>query len=125
MPAKKKRVSKEEHAFLSFEVTGFKAKVGAAINYEIRDSRHAGPDTKVYDFSSDLTFEGVCTYPENRAGALYSIDVHGHELQMDRFSATLEDYQARNADRSRKYRKVRGESRPVFAPPPKKKVWGW
>ena len=36
---------------------------------------------------------------------------------MDRFSATLDDYHARNADRSPKYRKVRGVSRPVFEPP--------
>ena len=77
MPAKKKRVS-EEHTYLSIKVTDFKARVKAAINYEIRYPRHAGPDTKVYDFSSSLKLTGLCTFPEKRAGVPYSIDVHGH-----------------------------------------------
>jgi len=93
---KRKKAIKEEHSFLTIEVSGYKARVDASINYEVRDKRHYYEDAKVYKFGSYLEIEGTCTYPEERAEAAYRFIIYGNEARDDDFESKLIDYHVKD-----------------------------
>jgi len=65
MPRKIK--SKEpEHTMLSIKVREFTARVHAATNHDIFDSRNTYDDTPVYRFHNDIEITGECSYPDER-----------------------------------------------------------
>lgn len=82
MPVKRKNKKKiEEYSFLAIEISGFNTAIDIAINYEVKKSHNCDVDTKVYSFDSRLEIKGICSYPEDRQGAEYSITVYASLLR--------------------------------------------
>lgn len=117
MPRKKSKAQKHEYSFLTINITGYKAAISAAINYEICDPRRCHGDEKVYRFDTRLEIEGCCTYPEEREGGEYAITIHGSECCAGQFAATLKDCRVIGDDRLPMYTKVRGKDVPVYDVP--------
>lgn len=115
--AKRKKFPDVTYEFLSIPLSRYRANVDASINYEARDKRHHWADPKIYSFGTLIELEGVCDYPEERAGDKYVISVHGWEAEEGQFEARLSDRHVLDEDGSRKYRKVRGEEVPVYDVP--------
>jgi len=114
MSTRQKRNTTVEHTELTVDVTKFEARVTAAVNHELKDLRYTHPDTQVYRFESGLELEGQCTYPDSRAGTLYTLDIHGHETASAHFATTLENCQVLDKDGFAKLKKVRGKFESVY-----------
>lgn len=105
------------YTFLGVGLSGFSARVGASVSHKARDPRHYRDDTNVYEFTSSLEFEGVCTYPEERAGEFYRLTAYGHEPRPGEFALTLADCHVRDERGLPKYRKLAGKQVPVYEVP--------
>ena len=110
----RKKQAKEQYELLAIELTGYKASVDAAINYEVRDKRLRHGGTKIFDFVTSLGLEGVCLYPEEREGEKYYLSVRGEGHPSWPHSMTLNDCHVLDEHGAHKYRKVRGEQVPVY-----------
>jgi len=108
---------KNEYNFLAIKVTDYKAYVDASINYEVRDKRYYSRDAKVYQFSSHVEIEGICTWPEEREGDEYTMTIYGHETHSGNFELTLSDCHVMDEHWSPKYKRVRGKDMPVYDVP--------
>ena len=105
------------YEILAITINNYKASVDAAINYEARDKRYFYKNPSVHSFGTNIELEGVCTYPDDRAGENYSITIYGHEREHGEFSKRLSDYQERDEKYNLKYRTVRGNQVPVYDVP--------
>ena len=117
MVARKSKNKEVEYTYIAIKLDSFSCHINAGINYEIRDSRLANPNSKVFSFQSELELTGVCSYQDDRAGNQYKIDVFGHELNRGNFEAILSDYHVKDDEGIPKYRKRGKEKIPVYDPP--------
>lgn len=123
----------DTYTLLGARITHYEMRVTAGLNADLKlaDRRVATPQAPLYTYITTLQIEGMCTYPDERAGEQYDLlivgDSHAAKLQL-----TLEDIHVRDASCSRQYRQYRGEDVPVYAPPPgisimyrgtKRRVW--
>jgi len=115
MPRQKKPV--EEYCHSTVKISDFEASVTASINWEIHDKRRRSPDTNLYEFDSHLHLYGDYIYPDERIGHTCSITVSSRDPNNDLLNPTLDNFQVREDDGSRKYRKARGQLDPVYRIP--------
>lgn len=107
----------EEYAILGIQVTGYIARVDASINYEVRDPHHFYEDAEIYKFGTSLEIDGVCTYPDERAGEEYQFTIYGTEPGSGRFDLKLDDCHTRDEDGTRAYHVNRDKETPVYDVP--------
>jgi|GEM_PF-1698952 len=117
MARRKTGNSIEQYAFLAIRIETYSADISARINHKARDKRYRDDDVCIYDYGSRFEIEGVCTYPNERAGDKYHITVYGRQPGERDLEATLSDYAVRDEEGARKYRKVRGQYIPVYQDP--------
>lgn len=108
---------RDVYSFFAINVSSYKAFVDASINYEVRDKRHYSGDAKVYKFSSNIEIEGICTWPEERAGDKYTFTIYGQEIRPGDFELSLSDCHVVDENWIPKYKKVRGKDVPVYDVP--------
>ncbi|MDB4409293.1 hypothetical protein N9235_00560 [Gammaproteobacteria bacterium] len=114
---RKTKKAQEEYTFLGLELTGYKAAVDAAINYEVKNLRNCFSDTRIYRFDSSVEITGTCIYPDERALENYEISVYGREESSGELDLTLKDCHVLDDDYTPKYRKIRGKEVPVYKIP--------
>ena len=107
----------EEYSFISIKIRDHKARVGASINHEARDKQYQHDQLRIYRFDSSLEINGICTYPENRAGDKYEITVYGGRPDEGDLDKRLKDFRGRDKNGDPKYRKSRGHYLPVYEIP--------
>ena len=115
----KKKVKKisnpvPEYTFITVDIREFNANIGASINYEVRNPLHCRDNANIYNFSTHLELEGICTYPENRVGEHYNLTIYGSCPRHLDFGLTLTDCHVRDDNGMLKYRKVRGKEIPIY-----------
>ena len=115
--APRKKKPSVEYELLSIPLSSYRASVDASVNPYARDKRHHYADPKIYSFGTSVELEGVCDYPEDRAGEMYTIMVNGWENEEGKFDARLSDRHVRDEDGMPIYHKVRGEEIPVYDVP--------
>ena len=113
----KKKKDHSEYSFHYIKVDSFQARIGASINYEVRDKHHYRDDAMVHDFSSALEIEGEEVYSDDDSRMKYEFTVYGSEPSHQPFSLTLDDCHVRDEDSTRQYRKVRGRQEPIYDVP--------
>ncbi len=115
--ARKRTTTTEHYSSLAISVDGFSADIDASINYEARSTRRHDSKVRIFQFSSGLDLEGVCTYPEDRANERYHVAVNGQQPGAGSLDDTLAKYHIRDESGTLKYRKVRGKQLPVYKIP--------
>ena len=115
--AKKKKKVIRTYDFIVLRVSDYSARVDASINYEVRDSRYATDETKIYSFNSALEVTALSTWPEDHVGLMYYLTIYGHKPIQGDFDLTLGNFHVRNKDGFYKYRKRGGLEVPVYEPP--------
>ena len=115
--SKRKQQPSAEHMLLGIKVTAYNVRVGSGINHEIKIDRMRSDDSQVYRFDTHIVVDGVATYPDDKIGDLYEIDIYGHELYPGSFASKLSDYHVRDESGSKKYRKLRGREVPIYDAP--------
>jgi len=112
--ARKKKRAVEQYTYLSVRVDEYSAHVSASLNHEACDPRQYNDKVRIYQFGSTLEIQGICTYPDDRMNEKYRITVHGQQSGEGNLDARLADYHIRDEDGLPKYRKLRGQSVPVY-----------
>ncbi|MER9693594.1 hypothetical protein NKJ16_16865 [Mesorhizobium sp. M0179] len=74
-------------------------------------------DSPLYRTTIQLTFDGVATYPERRAGQAFEVTIYGSNSDLRRNEATVKNVQARGERGSLKFRSYRGKQIPIYNPP--------
>lgn len=116
MPKRRARTL-ESSTFLTVALKNYNTSIGASISHEARDPPKFADHVHVYDFASSLELEGVCTYPDERAGESYLVTLYTEAPSKTDPEATLRGFQARNADGSPRFRRIRGQEVPVYDVP--------
>lgn len=117
--AKRTITSKPEYTLIGIDVLTYRARVDAAINYEVKDKRMRFDDTLIYRFYSAIEVDGIANYPEERLGDNYTITIYSDERYPGEFTSKVSDYHVRDEQGLPKYRRERGESVPVYDIPSK------
>jgi len=113
----KKKSPKPEYYTLFYKLTDYEVAVDASINYEVRDKRNQYSDANVYSFSSRMELEGVCIHHEDREGHIGLFTIYGTDSERHGLDIQLKDCHEMDDDGDRKYRRVRGQSVPVYNVP--------
>ncbi len=115
------RSSEEEdvHTHLTIHVKYYDARVSTSINHEIYNpgAFWIVEDDPVYGFTTELAITGVSTYPEERAGDIYELTIHGDDAPSRGHAVKLKDMQTRDERGSLQYRTYRGKDVPVYDRP--------
>lgn len=117
---RRKHPSEEEHTHLAIKVEHCEASVETRIEPGIYQPQYAwdlDDDSPLYRTTIQLTFSGVATYPERRAGEAYELTIYGSNSDLRRNEAMVKDVQARNEHGSPKFRTYRGKQIPIYNPP--------
>lgn len=120
MPSRTKHPPEEEHTHLAIKVEHCEASVETRIEPGIYQPQYAwdlDDDAPLYRTTTLLTFAGVATYPEGRAGEAYELTIYGSHSDSRRIKATVKDVQARGEGGSLKFRSFRGRQIPIYNPP--------
>lgn len=120
MPRRKNHSPEEEHTHLAIKVEHCEASVETRIEPGIYQPQYAwdlDDDAPLYRITTQLTFAGVATYPEGRAGEVYELTIYGSHSDSRRIKATVKDVQARDERGSLKFRSFRGRQIPIYNPP--------
>ncbi|MDX8501903.1 hypothetical protein RFM99_26250 [Mesorhizobium sp. VK4C] len=122
MPRKSKLEKRpdEEHTHLAIRVERCDASVETRVEPGIYQPQYAwdlDDDSPLYRTTTQLTFAGVTTYPEGRAGEAYELTIYGSTSDLRRNEATVKDVQARDERGSLQFRSYRGRQIPIYNPP--------
>ncbi|TGV61079.1 hypothetical protein EN784_01380 [bacterium M00.F.Ca.ET.141.01.1.1] len=120
VPRRRNDSSKDEHTHLAVKVEHCEASVETRIEPGIYQPQYAwdlDDNAPLYRTTTQLTFTGVATYPEGRAGEAYELTIYGSNSDPRRIEATVKDVQARNGHGSLKFRSYRGREIPIYNPP--------
>jgi hypothetical protein len=100
-------------------VKNYDARVSTSINHDTYNQGDSWTveDDPVYRFTTELTITGVSTYPEERAGDIYELTIHGDDAPSRGHDTKLKDVQARDKRGSLQYRTYRGKDVPVYDRP--------
>jgi len=114
----KKRVkSKKIYSLLALRLQQYSAHVDASINSELHMPAFRYEGTKIYSFDSRLELGATAYWPEDRAGEEFAFTIYGLSPHDERLQQTLRDCQERDEKGGLRFRKVRGELRPVYDAP--------
>lgn len=109
-----KKTSKEEHEFITVEVTKYSASVNSSLNYELANLDKCDTDAKVYIYETNLEIEGCCTYPDKLKNLTFFITLFGTDRKYDDLFLKLKDFHAIDDKWNRVYKKVKGKEVPVY-----------
>lgn len=120
MPRRRKHTSEDEHTHLTIKVEHCEASVETRVEPGIYQPQYAwdlDDDAPLYRTAIQLTFAGVVTYPEGRAGEAFELTIYASNSDLRRNKATVKDVQARDERGSLKFRSYSGRQIPVYNPP--------
>ena len=112
--------AEELHTYVGVLVESFDIQSEASLNTNLRLARPIlyEIDDLAYEFITTLTITGTCIYPKERKDHSCEVVFRGSEIHAGEHSLTLKDFQARDKHGVHVYKQYRGESIPVFEPPP-------
>ena len=113
----KKRVKSKVYALLALRLRQYSAHVDASINAELHMPAFRYDGTRIYSFDSRIELAATAYWPEERAGEEFALSIYGLSPYDDRLPQTLKDCQERDEKGALRFRKVRGELRPVYDVP--------
>ncbi|TQF00201.1 MAG: hypothetical protein FKY71_04645 [Spiribacter salinus] len=120
---RKKRPSKnkptESHEHLGARVDGYRVRLEAGLNLDLKGSPvlHPEPTDPVFTYHTTLQIWGEGIFPDERAGEFFDFLIIGTS-EADKPRLTLADVQARDRHGGPKTRSYRGVEIPVYEPPP-------
>lgn len=114
---KKRAKTKKINTLLALRLQRYSGHVGAAINSELHIPAFRYEGTRIFSFSSRLELAATAYWPEERAGQEFAFTIYGLSHYDERLQQTLKDCQERDNEGGLRYRKVRGELRPVYDVP--------
>jgi hypothetical protein len=107
----------ETYELVAVKINAFDIDIGSSLNHEVKDLRYAPKDTKLLSFNSKVAMEGVVTYPEERIGQQYKMEVHGGDWYYQKYDLTLDDCRVCDEHGVTQYRKHKGRIDPVYDVP--------
>ena len=114
---KKRAKAKKFNALLALRLQRYSAHVDASINSELHMPAFRYEGTKIYSFDSRLELAATAYWPDERAGEEFAFTIYGLSHYDERLQQTLKDCQERDDKGDLRFRKVRGELRPVYDVP--------
>lgn len=118
--AKGRRRPEDSHTQLAIHVERYDVSIDASINHSVYAPQHAwnlNEEDPVYQFTMRLTITGIASYPEDRAGDVYEVTIHGDDAPSMDHNARLREARARDKNGSPKYRKYRDVDFPIYNEP--------
>ncbi|MBZ9774069.1 hypothetical protein [Mesorhizobium sp. CO1-1-8] len=118
--SRRKHPPEDKHTHLAIKVDHCEASLETRIEPGIYQPQYAWDldnDSPLYRTTVELTFGGVATYPDRRAGEAYELTIYGSHSDLRRSAAMVKDVQARDGRGSLKFRSYRGKQIPIYDPP--------
>ena len=122
MPRKKTRAKNpdEIYTYIVVLVDNFEAETEMGVNSDVYHPQYAWAsrdEDALYAMTSQVRINGVCTYPDERAGDSYHLTLYSDDSPARWLRATLKEAQLRDKNGMPKYRTYRGREIPVYDAP--------
>ncbi|MBC8519880.1 MAG: hypothetical protein H8D24_05695 [Gammaproteobacteria bacterium] len=115
MPTKNK-VATKYYVFFG-KIDRYDVLFSSNINHDI-DNRHQQHDEmEVFHYLRVIKLQGTCIESDERDGDRLYITLYGEDRGSNSVGSTLADHKVLDKDGIQKWRKIRGESFPVYDPP--------
>lgn len=122
MPQKgrsRKKKPPESHEHLGARVSGYKVRIEAGLNLDLKGTalRQPQPTDPLFTYHTTLLIWGEGIFPDERAGEFFDFRIIGAS-EADDPRLELADIQGRDRHGGLKTRTYRGTEIPVYEPPP-------